>query len=156
VRCCILLLESLASLPVSSRQWTTIVLHVCICSGFTAFSADSRHARSLQSLMTFLESSLIWHQIRLVFPQLASPPNVLLPAHNENSCSIRFYVLVNCCRVWDGRNSELLIWIYNTCRIGILYVPGTKTRDVTMTLLMRMTMIARLQTSGQVCATHIA
>ena len=92
----------------------------------------------------------------IVFPQLTSPPSVFLPAQNENSCSIRCYVLVNCCRVWGGRNNKLFIWIYNTCRIRIHHVLGTKTRAVTMTLLMRMTMTdwPRLQTSGQVCATN--
>jgi len=109
------------------------------CSCFTAFRADRRHSCSLLSLTTFLETSLIWLQIRLVFPQLTSPLSVYLPAQNENSCSIRFQVLVNCCRVWDGRNSQLFIWIYNTCRIGIHHAVGTKTRGATMTLLMRMT-----------------
>jgi hypothetical protein len=41
--------------------------------------------------------------------------------------------------VWYGRKSKLCVWIYNTCWIGVHQLLATKTRAVTVTLVMRMT-----------------
>jgi hypothetical protein len=73
-----------------------LVNHSCLTSmlmpRFYCTSCRSQTRPFPTSLTTFLETSPIWHQIRLVFPLYTSPLRVFLTPKNENSYSIRYVV----------------------------------------------------------------